>query len=130
MLTIAPRDALSRGDGSWTSGVRVRRIGRRIWRRACGLVATESFHEVVKHLRQLASHDGEVDVELLVFVDLTTVRGVFGHLKELDSLDVQLFREHEGDPAIPGQAEACRVFAGGEMRLDLFPVQGMPDVTY
>src|SRR6185437_13786695 len=119
--TPRPRELCGRG-GFLPGGFRARGL-------LPGVVATEGFRKVFEHFRELTSHHGEIDIELLVFVDLVAISRILGHLEKLDSLDLQLLGENEGDPTIPRHAKARRVFAAGQMCLDLFSIQYVTDVS-
>ena len=58
--------------------------------------------EINEKLRELAAHQGEVDVELLGGIDLLPIGRVRAHAEKLDALYLQLLGEHEGDAVVPG----------------------------
>src|SRR5690606_40759482 len=70
-------------------------------------LTAQRVHQVADRLRQLAAHHREVDVELLQRVDVLGLDLAAGllHLLEVHPLDLQLVGEHEGDAAVPGQAQ-------------------------
>src|SRR6185437_14231785 len=88
--------------------------------------------QLLNQLRQqfceLAGHYGKIEVELLGRVDLLLVGALRRHFEELDAFDLQLLRQDEGDPPVPGQAELSGPLAARDVGAYILAVERMAPV--
>jgi heat shock protein HtpX len=88
-------------------------------------LATQRRQQVVEQLRHFAGHQGEVDIEALVFV-LALAFGLFlEDVEEGEALDLQQIVEDEGNAVVPGHCEAGDDLAGGDVLADLLAFERM-----
>src|SRR3954447_16686812 len=122
--------SLSRSCAGLESRSYLRSDSRRL---AFGLFA-QCLAEIPKQLVELAGHQHEVDLELLLrrqlLIWLRLIRArLLVDRKKFDAFDLQLFCEDERDPIVPGQTEPRRVHARGEMLANLTRFQRIARVA-
>src|SRR6185437_14248061 len=99
---------------------------RLLRRRPIPGLAVQFPDQLREQFRQLARHEREVEIELLGRIDLLLILALGGDLEELDAFDLQLFRQNEGDPAVPGQPELSGTLTARDIGADLLAVERMP----